>query len=196
MIAPSALLRSFHIRVCTCLIPSSLPMSCPILSKSLVRDKLGATYCKATPLWPWPTSQWCPCHSSPVLPCKIVHSCELLGRIKLHARCFNHKLIVPPPVIARFRAPTPVGSLSRTARPLPTHPSSMASSPPRSIAGLPAPRASLEEPMSFSMTQQTKRDATAFDRVRGVSRMTRRSSARRRKLLPECSRSCGQSRMI
>lgn len=93
----------------------------------------------------------------------------------------NHRLRGPPTVPTRSKAQTPVGVPLRTALPLPTHPFSTASNPPRSTAAQPAPHALLEEPMSFSTTQKTKRNATDSGRARGVSRMTRPSSERRRR---------------
>lgn len=99
---------------------------------------------------------------------------------ELISKC-NHRLRGPPTVPTRSKAQTPVGVPLRTALPLPTHPFSTASYPPRSTAAQPAPHALLEEPMSFSTTQKTKRNATDSGRARGASRMTRPSLERRRR---------------
>ncbi len=102
---------------------------------------------------------------------------------KLTLTC-NHKPPRPQSIPMHTKAHTPVGSPLCTAPPRPTHPFFTASNPPRSTAAQPAPPALLEEPMSCFTTQKTKRDVTDSGRARGVSRITRPSLERRRRLSP------------
>ena len=99
-----------------------------------------------------------------------------------HISTCHHKFQGPQLVPTSSKAPTPVGSPSRTAPPLPTHPFSTLSNPPKSTATLPALHALLEEPMSNFTTQKTRRDATDSGHARGASRMTRPLLERRRRL--------------
>lgn len=99
-----------------------------------------------------------------------------------HISTCNHKSQALQSVLTGSKTPTPVGSPSRTAPLRPTHPFSTLSNPPKSTAALPAPHALLEEPISSSTTQQTRRDATDSGHARGASRMTRPSSERPRRL--------------
>ncbi len=102
---------------------------------------------------------------------------------KLTLTC-SYKPPRPQSIPMRTKAHTPVGSPLRTAPPRPTHPFFTASNPPRSTAARPALPALLEEPMSCFTTQKTKPDVTDSGRARGVSRITRPSLERRRRLSP------------
>ncbi|KAJ6062849.1 hypothetical protein N7446_006969, partial [Penicillium canescens] len=77
-----------------------------------------------------------------------------------------------PRLVCR-KAQTPVGSLSRTATVLHTHPFYMESNPQRFTVGLPALRVLPEEPMLCSTTLQSKRDAMDFARARDVNQIMR-----------------------
>jgi hypothetical protein len=71
------------------------------------------------------------------------------------------------------KAQTPVGSLSRTATVLHTHPFYMESNPQRFTVGLPALRVLRGEPMLCSTTLQSKRGAMDFARARDVNQIMR-----------------------